>query len=133
MSFSSKLGQAVPRVEDHRLLTGAGRFVDDLMSSDALHAVLFRSPVAHASITGLDLEDALEVDGVRAILTHQDVEAAGIKPITCMAPLRSHDGKPFREPVRHLLAKDVVRFVGDPIALVIAESEHPARHARFLR
>lgn len=129
MSFSSRLGQAVPRVEDRRFLTGTGRFVDDLIPVDALHAVLFRSPVAHATITGLDLDDALAVDGVRAVLTYQDLEEAGILPITCMAPMRSHDKKPFREPLRYLLAKDTVRFVGDPVALVVAETENAARDA----
>lgn len=129
MSFSPSLGQAVPRVEDHRMLTGAGRFVDDLMPDDALHAVLFRSPVAHAKIIKLDIDDALQVEGVRAILTSDDLEKAGIEPIACMAPMRSFDKKPFREPTRYLLAKDTVRFVGDPIALVIAQTEHAARDA----
>ncbi|MEQ9491910.1 MAG: xanthine dehydrogenase family protein molybdopterin-binding subunit [Alphaproteobacteria bacterium] len=129
MSFSSSLGQAAPRAEDHRMLTGHGRFVDDLMPDDALHAVFFRSPVAHATITGLDIEDALAVDGVRAILTWKDLDKAGVEPVSCMAPMHSHDGKRFREPVRHLLAKDTVRFVGDPVALVIAVTEHAARDA----
>ena len=129
MSFSSILGQAAPRAEDQRLLTGAGRYVDDLMPADALHAVFFRSPVAHATITGLDIEDALAVDGVRAILTCEDLESAGVKPITCAAPMHSFDKKPFREPLRYLLAKETVRFVGDPVALVIAESENAARDA----
>ena len=129
MSFSSTLGQAAPRVEDQRLLTGAGRYVDDLMPADALHAVIFRSPVAHATITNLDVEGALTVDGVRAILTCEDLERAGVKPITCAAPMHSFDKKPFREPLRYLLAKETVRFVGDPVALVIAESENAARDA----
>lgn len=129
MSFSPSLGQAVPRVEDHRMLTGAGRFVDDLMPEDALHAVLFRSPVAYAKIVKLKTDEALQVEGVRAILTSEDLEQAGIEPIACMAPMRSFDKKPFREPPRYLLAKDTVRFVGDPIALVIAQTEHAARDA----
>ncbi len=129
MSFSSPLGQAVPRAEDYRMLTGHGRFVDDLMSADALHAVFFRSPVAHARIIALDIDDALAVPGVRAILTHDDLERNGIEPVTCMSPMHSYDGKRFREPVRHLLVKDTVRFVGDPVALVIADTDYAARDA----
>jgi len=129
MSFSSTLGQPALRVEDHRLLTGSGRFVDDLMPADALHAVIFRSPVAHATITNLDIDDALAVVGVRAILAYKDLEHGGVQPITCAAPMHSFDKKPFREPLRYLLAKETVRFVGDPVALVIAETENAARDA----
>ena len=70
--------QPVTRVEDVRFLTGHGRYVDDIAPEGALFAFVFRSPVAHATITGLDVDDACASEGVRAVLTADDLKAAGI-------------------------------------------------------
>ncbi|MFT5867682.1 MAG: carbon-monoxide dehydrogenase large subunit, partial [Gammaproteobacteria bacterium] len=72
--------QPVKRVEDVRFLTGDGRYVDDIAPADALNAFFFRSPVAHATITELDLDDARDAEGVRAVLTYADLEVAGMNP-----------------------------------------------------
>ena len=71
--------QSVSRVEDLRFLTGQGRYVDDIAPKDAAHAYMFRSPVAHAEITGLDVGDAAASEGVIAVITAADLEAAGVK------------------------------------------------------
>lgn len=129
--MSKTIEQPLPRVEDQRLLTGQGRFVEDIRDPDAAHAVVYRSPVGHARLLDLDISQALNTPGVLAILTGADLDRMGCKPMTC----RSHDGsdgKPFQSPIRHLLAKDTVRFVGDPIAFVVAETETAALDAMEL-
>lgn len=122
-------GKSIPRLEDTRLLTGKGRFVEDLRLPDMLHAVVFRSPVAHGRIRELDVADAAEIPGVVGILTAADLDRLGCKPMPCKAAHAGSDGTPFRAPVRDLLARDTVRFVGDPIAFIVAESESAAHDA----
>ena len=110
------------RFEDERLLRGAGHFVENMDLTGCLHAVFVRSPHAHARIEGIDAADALALQGVRGIYTCKDFVAAGVKPTRCVRALDSTDGTPFFEPVRHVLARDTVRFVGDPVAMVVADS-----------
>ncbi|GAA6163174.1 xanthine dehydrogenase family protein molybdopterin-binding subunit [Pelagimonas sp. KU-00592-HH] len=121
--------QSVKRIEDLRFLRGEGQYVDDVAPRDALFAVFFRSPVAHAVITELDVEDAREADGVHAVLTYADLAAAGMKTEMFAVTLENRDGSPAAAPVRHMLAKDRVRFVGEPVAIVVAESAEQARDA----
>lgn len=126
--MSKPIEHPVPRVEDYRLLTGHGRFVEDIRDAGAAHAAVFRSPVAHARLVHLDISGAKATPGVLAILTGADLDAMGCEPMKC----RSHDGSdgtPFRSPTRDLLAKETVRFVGDPIAFIVAETETAAQDA----
>jgi carbon-monoxide dehydrogenase large subunit len=116
------------RVEDNRLLTGRGRFVEDIRDGRAAHAVVFRSPVAHARILNLDVSRATAAPGVLAVLTGADLERFGCRPMGCRS-FDGSDGAPFRSPTRHLLAKETARFVGDPIAFVVAETEAAALDA----
>ena len=113
-------GQSVKRVEDVRLLTGKGNFTDDLQRDGMLYGVTLRSPYGHAEIRSLDTAAALAVPGVVAIYTHDDIADYG--PIPCLVPLSG----PVHTP-RILLAKDRVRFVGDAVAFVVAESRESAR------
>lgn len=113
-------GQSVTRVEDARLLTGQGRFTDDLSRPGMLYGVTLRSPHAHAEIKGIDVSAALDVPGVVAVYTHKDVERYG--PIPCLVPLSGDVKTP-----RVLLADDRVRFVGDGVAFVVAETREAAR------
>ena len=113
-------GQSVTRVEDARLLTGQGRFTDDLARPGMLYGVTLRSPYAHARITGIDTAAALDVPGVVAVYTHKDVAAYG--PIPCLVPLSGDVKTP-----RVLLADDRVRFVGDGVAFIVAETREAAR------
>ena len=113
-------GQSITRVEDARLLTGQGRFTDDLSRPGMLYGVTLRSPHAHAEIKDIDVSAALDVPGVVAVYIHKDVESYG--PIPCLVPLSGEVKTP-----RVLLADDRVRFVGDGVAFVVAETREAAR------
>lgn len=113
-------GQSVTRVEDARLLTGQGRYTDDLSRPGMLFGVTLRSPYAHAEIRSIDVSAALDVPGVVAVYTHKDIEGYG--PIPCLVPLSGEVKTP-----RVLLAGDRVRFVGDGVAFVVAETREAAR------
>ncbi|HSK39404.1 MAG TPA: xanthine dehydrogenase family protein molybdopterin-binding subunit, partial [Arenibaculum sp.] len=125
-------GQAVPRTEDTRLLTGQGRYTDDVVLPGQSHAVLVRSPHAHADILAIDLEEARRAPGVLGIHTGADLEADGIGPLPCMVPLIQKNGSPLVRPPRPALAVGRVRHVGDPVVLVVAETEQQARDAAEL-
>jgi carbon-monoxide dehydrogenase large subunit len=113
-------GQSVKRVEDVRLLTGKGRFTDDLQRDGMLYGVTLRSPYGHAEIRSIDVSAARALPGVVAVYTHDDVKDYG--PVPCLVPLSG----PVTTP-RILLAADRVRFVGDAVAFVVAESREAAR------
>ncbi|MBV8972499.1 MAG: xanthine dehydrogenase family protein molybdopterin-binding subunit [Sphingomonadaceae bacterium] len=113
------IGQSPKRVEDFRLLTGRGRFTDDIAEAGMLFAATVRSPYGHARITGIDTAEALAVPGVVAVYTHADVATYGVIP--CLVPF-ARDATP-----RPLLTGDVARFVGDGVAFVVAESREAAR------
>lgn len=113
-------GQSTPRVEDARLLTGQGRYTDDMARPGMLYGTTLRSPHAHAAISSIDISAALEVPGVVAVYTHADI--AGYGPIPCLVPLSGEVKTP-----RTLLAGDRVRFVGDGVAFVVAETREAAR------
>ena len=124
--------QPVKRVEDVRFLTGEGRYVDDIAPKDALHAFFFRSPVAHALITDLDVDDAREAEGVYAVLTCEDLESAGMNTQMYAALVANRDGTKGAYTGRNMLAKERLRFVGEPIVAVIAETLSQARDAAEL-
>ncbi|MEM9551312.1 MAG: xanthine dehydrogenase family protein molybdopterin-binding subunit [Pseudomonadota bacterium] len=124
--------QPVKRVEDVRFLTGGGRYVDDIAPKDALYAFALRSTVAHGTITILDVADALESDGVHLILTAADLTDAGIRLGMSATLVTNRDGSSGAGPERPVLANGKVRFVGEPIAMIIAESMAQARDAADL-
>src|SRR5438034_1000581 len=100
-------GQAVRRIEDDALLSGRGRFTDDLVRANLGHVVFVRSPYAHARIRSVDVSGALALPGVLAAWSSADLVAAGIQPISAPLPFPRPDGKPGVTPVRHVLALDV--------------------------
>ena len=120
-------GRAVRRIEDRALLAGQGRFTDDLSLPGQAHLVFLRSPHAHARIAAIDTAPALAVPGVVAVLTAADLARAGVKPMPVTLPFRRPDGSPLAAPPRPILAEGVVRFVGEPVAAVIAETPAAAR------
>lgn len=122
-------GQPLPRLEDKRLLTGQGNYVEDIRLPGMAHAVMLRSPVAHAKISKIDLDDARDVPGVLAIYTGKDVVEAGLKPLPCKTPIDSADGTPFKARLRLPLSVDEVRFVGDAVAMIVAETPEAALDA----
>ena len=124
--------QSVKRTEDVRFLTGQGRYVDDISPDDALHGYFFRSPVAHGLIVELDTTDAATAEGVHLILTCADLEAAGVDISLPGAVLTNRDGSKAAAPLRPMLAKDRVRFVGEAVVLIVADSYEQARDAAEL-
>jgi CO/xanthine dehydrogenase Mo-binding subunit len=120
------VGRSVPRLEDRPLLTGQGRFAADISFPNQWHMRVVRSPIAHGKIKSIDARAALALPGVHAAWTHADV--AHIPPI----PFRLTGLKtlePYRQPV---LAKDVVRYVGEPVAVVFADDAYTAEDAAEL-
>jgi len=123
------LSQSVRRVEDPRLLTGRGRYTDDISMPGQTHGVVLRSPHAHARIASIDVAGAKALPGVLAVLTGADLKEAGLGAMPCMIPLKSRDGTPRIDTPRLALATDMVRHVGDPVAFVVAETLQQARDA----
>jgi len=123
------IGQAATRYEDDRLLSGEGRYVDDVNIEDQCYAAFVRSPHAHAKITSIDTSNASSLPGVLAIYTAADLKADGIGDIPCMAPAPNKDGSNCVMPPRPALAEGRVRYVGDAVAVVIAESRALAQDA----
>ncbi len=121
--------QPVKRVEDTRFLTGRGQYVDDIAPEGALHAYFLRSPVAHADVTELDVEDAREADGVACVLTQADLVAAGLDATLPGTLVDNRDGSKGAKPERPLLANGRVRYVGEPVAVIVAETLDQARDA----
>ncbi|PWS35326.1 carbon monoxide dehydrogenase [Falsiroseomonas bella] len=121
------LSQSVRRVEDPRLLTGRGRYTDDISMPGQAFGVVLRSPHAHARIASLDVSGAKATPGVLAVITGADMKAAGLGELPCMIPLKSRDGSPRTNTPRLALATDTVRHVGDPVAFVVGETLQAAR------
>lgn len=122
------LGRSLNRLEDERFLRGRGRYVADLAPTRTLHGAVLRSTHAHARIAALDVGKARAMPGVVAVFTGADLADDNIGPLPCAVtniPMAS----PLMVPPCHALARDVVRYVGEPIAFVVAESERAARDA----
>ena len=141
--MTALIGQPVLRKEDRRLLTGQGRFTDDLTLANQSYAVILRSPHAHAHIAAIDTTRAASAPGVLAILTGRDYEAQGLKGLQhgpsgadhfeitkpAFGPETMPGGPP---PLQPPIAIDRVRFVGETVAIVVATSLETARDAAEL-
>ncbi len=123
------IGQPVPRQEDPTLLRGEGRYTDDMNLPNQAHCVMVRSQVAHGVIKGIDTAEARTMPGVLGVWTGADLDAAGYGPLKTLIPVPNRDGSPMKTPTRHSLATDKVRFVGDPVAFVVAETLAEAKDA----
>ena len=121
------IGQSVCRTEDPKLLRGHGEYTDDLKLPNQAYAAIVRSPVAHGVIKNIDISEAKLLPGVLLILTGHDLTNYGNLP--CGMQLKSKDGSPLKKPNRPSLVTDKVRFVGDPVACVIADTPDTARDA----
>lgn len=121
--------QPVKRVEDVRFLTGQGRYIDDTATDGALVACFLRSPVAHARIAELDVADARDAPGVHLVLTAADLAEAGIANSMDATLVDNRDGTKGAAPTRPMLAEDRVRFVGETVACVVADTLAEARDA----
>lgn len=121
--------QGVGRLEDVRFLTGAGRYVDDIAPQNALHAIFFRSPVAHASLDALDVAAAEAMPGVRLVLTADRLMASGLTLGMKGVAVTNHDGSRGVMPERPVLAHSTLRYVGEPVVMIVAETLDAARDA----
>jgi carbon-monoxide dehydrogenase large subunit len=122
-------GHTVRRIEDPALLAGRGQFTDDVSLPGQTHLVFLRSPYAHARIVSVDASAALEVPGVLAVFSGADLVRAGVKPLGSALPFPRPDGQPGASAPRHGLAHELVRYVGEAVAAVVAESRDAAVQA----
>src|SRR5579872_7235223 len=121
------IGQSLPRSEDPLVLRGEGRYTDDVSLPGQAYAVMVRSRNAHGNIRAIHLDAARSMPGVLGVYTAADLQAYG--PLKCIIPFKNRDGSPMKKPWRGALAKDKVRYVGDPVACVIAETVLAAKDA----
>ena len=126
------IGVAVRRKEDHRFITGGGQYVDDMNRPHQLYAHMVRSPIPHGKIKKVNTDEAKAVSGVVAVLTGADMAADEIGGLPCGWGVNNKDGSPMVEPGHPPLAADFVRYVGDQVAVVLAETRAVARDAAEL-
>ena len=122
------LGQSINRLEDERFVRGRGRYIADLPAPNALHGIVVRSTHAHARIIAIRIDAARQMPGVAAVFTGLDLASDNIGPLPCAVtniPMTT----PLVVPPYHALARDIVRYVGEPVAFVVAESAESARDA----
>ena len=122
-------GREVRRIEDPALVQGQGRFTDDVTPAGAVYLRFVRSTQAHGRLVSIDTAAALALPGVLAVYTGADLEAAGVTPIAPAAGFQRPDGQPMNPPTKRALAVDTVRYVGEPVAAVVATSRDAARAA----
>jgi len=129
MKVRSVIGDTPKRREDARFVTGQGVFLDDLAFADAAHAVVLRSPHAHALIEGIDTGAARAAPGVLAVLTAEDARSDGLRPFRPYVEANVQTGAPFMFAPQPVLAVGKVRYVGEPVALIVAETRARALDA----
>ena len=123
------IGQPVPRSEDPVLLRGEGHYSDDFNLPHQAYAVIVRSPVAHGVIRKIETAAARAMPGALAVYTSADLAKGGIGPLPARQVMNNRDSTPMLQPVRHALAIDKVRYVGEAVAAVIAETIAQAKDA----
>jgi len=129
---NSGIGASVLRKEDRRFITGKGNYTDDINRPGQTYAYFLRSDVAHATLNGVDTSAAESADGVVAVFTGADLAAAEVGGLPCGWALTFQNGDPMVEPGHPILAQGKIRHVGDPIAVVIAETKKQAKSAAAL-
>src|SRR6201985_3834154 len=123
------VGARVARKEDRRFITGKGRYVDDIKIVGMPHAHFIRSPHAHAKVKSIDSSEATKMPGVLAVLTGQQIVDDKVGNLICGWAITSKDGSPMKMGAWPAMAPETVRFVGQAVAVVIAESKNLARDA----
>ena len=122
------IGESVRRKEDYRFLTGNGQYTDDVTLANQSYAVFVRSPHAHAAIKSVDIAEAQKMPGVIGIFSGKDIEGK-MGGLPCGWLIKNPDGTPMKEPPHPILAIGKVRYVGDHVAMVVAETAEQARDA----
>src|SRR3954471_6305734 len=126
------IGASVRRKEDLRFLSGRGNYTDDINRPGQLHAFIKRSDRAHATINSIDTAEAAKAPGVVAVFTGADMAAESIGGLPCGWQIHNKDGSPMAEPPHPVIAVGKVRHVGDPVAVIIAETKQAAKDAAEL-
>ncbi|HEX3708532.1 MAG TPA: xanthine dehydrogenase family protein molybdopterin-binding subunit [Pseudolabrys sp.] len=126
------IGQGVSRFEDPRLVRGEGRYTDDVQIPGMAYGVVLRSPHGHATIKSIDVKAAKAAPGVLAVITGADWKAAGLGDLQTHGGLKRRDGSPMFKPRYPVLAEDRVRWVGDPVAFIVADTQALAQDAAEL-
>ena len=130
--MSEGIGQRILRKEDGRFITGKGRYTDDIKQVGQTFAYFVRSPHAHAAVGGVNIDVALAAPGVVAVLTGADVTADGLGGLPCGWMIHSKDGSEMKQPHHPVLADTKVNYLGEPVAMVIADSALEAKNAAEL-
>ena len=125
----TSIGARVPRREDPALLAGAGRFIDDIVRAFQAHAWIVRSPHAHARVASIDTRDAAAAPGVIAVFTHRDLQEDGIAPLSERNLVTGRNGETTIHVPQPVLAGDRVLYVGEPVAMVVAQTRTGAQDA----
>src|SRR5215468_11142505 len=123
------IGQPVPRTEDPVLVSGKGRFTDDVNLPGQAHCVIVRSHYAHGVVRNIEAAAARSMPGVLGVYTATDLESAGVGPLPPRQVMNNRDGTPMLSPTRYALATGKVCYVGDPVAAVVAETVARAKDA----
>ena len=126
------IGAPVVRVEDSRFLTGRGTYTDDIDRPRQTYAHFLRSPHAHATLSGIDIDGALAAPGVVAVFTAADLADDEVGDLICGWVITGKDGQPHKSPAHPILARQKVRHVGDPVAMIVAETPAQAQSAAAL-
>jgi aerobic carbon-monoxide dehydrogenase large subunit len=130
ISGLARFGKSQVRVEDQRFLTGNGQYLDDISLPNQVYGAFVRSPHAHARVTSMETSVAQGMPGVHLIVTGAEWAAQKFGPLPCRSPSKvNRDGTPFKDPPRQCLAHETVRYVGEPLALVVAATAAEARRA----
>ena len=132
MSIRFGLGQSMRRVEDMDLITGQGRYTDDMFPGEGLAVHFLRAPFAHARLTHLDLDAAKAAEGVRLVASQADLDADHVGEIKCLNYVEWPDGTPMQETSKPAMVRDINRYAGDIIAMVVADTRQQARDAAEL-
>ncbi|MEB0112146.1 xanthine dehydrogenase family protein molybdopterin-binding subunit [Variovorax sp. RTB1] len=122
------IGESLRRKEDYRFLTGAGNYTDDINLANQTHCIFVRSPHAHATIKSIDIAEAMKMPGVVGIFSGKDIEGK-MGGLPCGWLINNPDGTPMKEPMHPILAIKKVRYVGDHVAMVVAETVEQAKNA----
>src|SRR5215217_1030421 len=123
--MTTRIGESVQRTEDPALLSGKGRYTDDVNEPRQVYAAMVRSQHAHGVLKGISMDAAKAMPGVLAVYTAADLAAYGAHK--CALDFKMRDGSPMKRPVRKSLASGKVRYVGDPVACVVAETAVQAK------
>ncbi|MGB0690016.1 MAG: carbon monoxide dehydrogenase, partial [Candidatus Puniceispirillum sp.] len=124
-----EIGQGLTRIEDHRLVTGAGLYTDDINAGEGLRVAFLRAPFAHAKLLSIDVSAAADALGVVLVAAQADLDAENIGEIECKNVVTNSDGSSMPMVTKPPMVRDINRYAGDIVAMVVADSQMHADNA----